>query len=180
MNINIQKNGSDEWHNIIICLCENFNCEMTISTLRPEQNGRHFEKKMFPVKNFFLFWLKCHGIFLRCVCVWTGTWPLIAWMTTQLTDEKMYYDVIKSKQFPHYWPFVRGIHRSPVNSLHKGQWCGALMFFFIYAWMNTWVNNREAGDLRHYRVHYDVTIMEYMHPEASLYQDDGISLSHLP
>ena len=25
-------------------------------------------------------------------------------------------DVIKWKQFPRYWPFVRGIHRAPVNS----------------------------------------------------------------
>ena len=30
--------------------------------------------------------------------------------------------VVKWKQFPRYWPFVRGIHRSPVNSPHKGQW----------------------------------------------------------
>ena len=30
-------------------------------------------------------------------------------------------DVIKWKHFPHYWPFVRGIHWSPVNSPHKGQ-----------------------------------------------------------
>ena len=37
-------------------------------------------------------------------------------------------DVIKWKHFPRYWPFVRGIHRSPVNSLYKGQWRGALMF----------------------------------------------------
>ena len=40
-------------------------------------------------------------------------------------------DVIKWKHFPRYWPFVRGIHRSPVNSSHKGQWCGALMFSLI-------------------------------------------------
>ena len=39
-------------------------------------------------------------------------------------------DVIKWKHFPCYWPFVRGIHRSPVNSPHKGQWRGALIFFF--------------------------------------------------
>ena len=39
-------------------------------------------------------------------------------------------DVIKWKHFPRHWPFVRGIHRSPVNSPHKGQWHGALMFFF--------------------------------------------------
>ena len=44
-------------------------------------------------------------------------------------------------------PFMRGIHRSPVNSPHKGQWHGALMFTLIWAWINAWVNNREAGDL---------------------------------
>ena len=68
-------------------------------------------------------------------------------------------DVIKWKHFPHYWPFVRGIHRSPVNSPLKGQWRGALMFFLIFVWINGWVNNREAGDLRRYRAHYDVTLM---------------------
>ena len=39
-------------------------------------------------------------------------------------------DVIKWKHFPRYWLFVRGIHRSPLNSPHKSQWRGALMFFF--------------------------------------------------
>ena len=65
-------------------------------------------------------------------------------------------DVIKWIHFPRYWPFERGIHRSPVNSPHKGQWRGALMFSLICAWLNTWVNNREAGDLRRNRTHYDV------------------------
>ena len=68
-------------------------------------------------------------------------------------------DIIKWKHFPRYWPFVRGIHRSPVNSPHKGQWHGALMFSLICFWINGWVNNREAGDLRRYRAHYDVTVM---------------------
>ena len=63
------------------------------------------------------------------------------------------------KHFPRYCPFVRGIHRSPVNSPHKGQWRGALMFSLIYAWLNGEVNNREAGDLRRHRAHYDVTVM---------------------
>ena len=45
-----------------------------------------------------------------------------------------HYEVIKRKPFPRYWPFVRGIHRSPVNSPHKGQWRGALMFSLICAW----------------------------------------------
>ena len=68
-------------------------------------------------------------------------------------------DVIKWKHFPRYLPFVRGIHQSPVNSPHKGQWRGALTFSLICARINGWVNNRQAGDLRRHRVHYDVTVM---------------------
>ena len=49
----------------------------------------------------------------------------------------------------------------PVNSPHKGQCCGALMFSLIYAWINDWVNNREAGDLRCHRGHCDVDVMNY-------------------
>ena len=71
-------------------------------------------------------------------------------------------DVIKWKHFPRYWPFVRGIHRSPVNSPHKGQWRVALMFSLICVWINGWVNNSETGDLRRYRAHYDVTIMQLL------------------
>ena len=69
-------------------------------------------------------------------------------------------DVIKWKHFPRNWPFVREIHRSPVNFPHKGQWRGALMFSLIYAWINDWVNNREAGDLRRQHGHYDVIVMD--------------------
>ena len=61
--------------------------------------------------------------------------------------------------FPCYWPFVRGIHRSQVNSPHKGQWRGALMFSLIDAWTNGWVNNRDAGSFRSHLAHYDVTVM---------------------
>ena len=68
-------------------------------------------------------------------------------------------DVIKWKQFPRYRPIVRGIHWSPVNSPHKGQWCGALVFSLISAWINGWVNIREAGDFRRHCAHYDVIEM---------------------
>ena len=71
-------------------------------------------------------------------------------------------DVIKWKHFPRYWPFVQGIHRSPVNSPHKGQWRGALMFTLICARINGWVNNCEAGYLRRNRGHYDVIVMIYL------------------
>ena len=72
---------------------------------------------------------------------------------------KHHDDVIKWKHFPRNWPFVRGIHRSPVNTPHKGQWRGALMFTLICDRINGWVNTREAGDLRRYRPHYDVIVM---------------------
>ena len=59
-------------------------------------------------------------------------------------------DVIKWKHFPRYWPFVRGIHRSPVDSPRKGQWCGALMFPLIWAWINGC-----------HCAHYGVIVMNY-------------------
>ena len=65
----------------------------------------------------------------------------------------------KWKHFPRYWHFVRGIHRWPVNSPHKGQWRGAFMLSLICTKINGWVNNGEAGDLRRHRAHYDVTVM---------------------
>ena len=68
--------------------------------------------------------------------------------------------VIKWKHFPRYWPLVRGIRRSPVKSPHNGRWCGALMFSLICAWINGWVNNREADDLTCYNPHCNVTVMK--------------------
>ena len=89
------------------------------------------------------------------MCVWP--WAL-QWRNTSVKWSHFHDDVIKWIHFPRYWPFVRGIHRSPVKSPHKGQWRGTLMFFFICARINCWVNNDEAGDLRRHRTHYDVIV----------------------
>ena len=69
-------------------------------------------------------------------------------------------DVIKWNQLLRYWPFVWGIHRWSVNSPHKVQWRGALVFSLICALTNGWVNNwdRDTGDLRRHRAYYDVTV----------------------
>ena len=64
---------------------------------------------------------------------------------------------------------VRGIHRSPVTSPHKDQWRGALMFTLICARINGWVNNREAGDLRRHRAHFDVIVMTILCNEFENY-----------
>ena len=89
----------------------------------------------------------------------------IYWGGAQIYQD--YDEVIKWKHFPCYWPFVRGIHRSLVNSPYKGQWRGALMFSLICARINDWVNNREAGDLRRRLAHYDVTVMTTCAPAGS-------------
>ena len=73
---------------------------------------------------------------------------------------RLHDDVIKWKHFPGYWPFVRGSHRSPVNSPHKGKWRGAVMFSLICAWINRLVNNRKAGVLICVRAHYDAIVMD--------------------
>ena len=86
-------------------------------------------------------------------CIWNGL--LLEWRSRIYAHD----DVIKWKHFPRYWPFVRGIHRSPVNSPHKSQWRGALMFSLICARINGWVNTRKGGDLRRHRAHYDVNVM---------------------
>ena len=66
-------------------------------------------------------------------------------------DEITFHDdVIKWK---HYWPFVKGIHRAPVNSSNKGQWRRALIFFLWSAPEQTAQETIETP------VIYDVTLM---------------------
>ena len=113
--------------------------------------------------SFKFDWTKCpicEKSLLIQIMAWNHTEKnhyLKQWWPSLLVH--MHDDVIKWKHFPHYWPFVRGIHRSPVNSTHKSQWRGALLFTLICAPINGWVNNCEAGDLRHNPTHYDVIVM---------------------
>ena len=67
-----------------------------------------------------------------------GKTSLMAKAYSMVSDKKNAFphdDVIKWNHFPRYWPSVWGIHRSPVNSHHKGQWRGALMFSLISSWI---------------------------------------------
>ena len=72
----------------------------------------------------------------------------------------------------------------PVNSPHKGQWRGALMFSLIRAWINDWVNNREAGDLRRHRGHCGIHWTYLSHPwcriifwyHTAFYLDTGFNI----
>ena len=125
------------------------------------------------IKLGFFYYLFFHFLLLLCTFVYQNSiFRRIFWINAQgiLGAEwascfegydlvVKHDDVIIWKHFLRYWPFVRGIHRSPVNSPHKGQWRGALVVSLICALINGWVNNREAGDLRRHRAHYDVIVM---------------------
>ena len=82
-------------------------------------------------------------------------WVMIVLIEASMVEYKkiiqVYHDVIKWKHFLRYWSFARGIHRSLVNSPHKGRWRGALMFSliflcFLWSWTNGSTNNRDAGE----------------------------------
>ena len=75
---------------------------------------------------------------------------------------RIHEDVIKWKHFPRHWPFVRGIHRSPVNSPHTKVTRSFDVFFDLRIWISGWVNNGEAGDLRRHCAYYDVIVMHYL------------------
>ena len=90
----------------------------------------------------------CHGrhiyiyIYISWLCVFNPWWRHQMW------------------RFSASLTICAGIHRSPVNYPHKGQWRGALMFSLTCAWKHDWVNNGEAGDLRRHGAHYDVIVMQ--------------------
>ena len=167
-----------EWS---LCLCMS---SIFDNTFKPKENDRYFADDI-DVSRYILIWISLKiitkdptnnnpALIQKMVWHQTGDKPLsqtnvdlaygCKYASIRLSEidfmNRGHDDVIKWRHFPRYWPFVRGIHRYPVNSPHKGQWRGVLMFSLICARINGWVNNRKAGDLRRYRVHYDVIVMQ--------------------
>ena len=85
---------------------------------------------------------------IRCDISWPTNLNSSRWPTHD--------DVIKWKYFRVTGPLWPG------NSPYKDKWHGAWMLSLICAWINGWVNNGEAGDLRRHRAHYDVMVMWYV------------------
>ena len=74
--------------------------------------------------------------------------------------------IILSKQNDSWWrhqmePFsALLVLWSPMDSPHKGQWCGALMFS-LFPWTNGWANRGGAGDLRRHSADCEVTVLRH-------------------
>ena len=83
-----------------------------------------FKENAFEMSGNWRPFLSIKGL----LCRYLGCFCLMAIAADN--DDVAHDDVIKWKHFPRYWPFVGGIHRSPENSSHKGQWRGALDVFF--------------------------------------------------
>ena len=148
----------------LFCTCHDSSAVMTCAGWWPDSIIRWMMTAIFFSRNFgyeLINWL------------WNGSQKTKSHTSLlRITHD----DVIRWKHFSRYWPFVRGIHRSLVNSPHKGQWRGALMFSLICVWINVWVNNCEAGDLRRHRGHNDVNVMHYRLSELG-HIDDKILYS---
>ena len=91
----------------------------------------------------------------QVTCPWRKTCSIVCMRNHMMTSSN-------GNIFRVTGPLCGEFHRSSVNSPHKGQWRGALMFYLICAWTNGWVSNREAGDLRRHRTQYDVNNVAWM------------------
>ena len=109
-------------------------------------------------------------------------WCIVGYLSNALWDLRdgsirmkppLHDDVIKWKHFPRYWPFVRGIHGSPVNSPHKGQWRGALMFSLMCLnkrlskqWWDWWFETPPSPLWRHCNDNITTTKQSITNPSA--------------
>ena len=138
----------------IICnktLCLTFYCLFNTKVEFPIMTRHFIYKETDPRSFIFCLYRISDGDDFHYLVIWLihpaiTQWPLPA-----------HHMVLISYMWRHQMEIfsallVLSAGNSPVNSPHKGQWRGALVFPLICTWINGWVNNREAGDLRHHRV----------------------------
>ena len=119
-------------------------------------------KKNFSLYNHIKFWPFCTphhyltwwlrwelGILTRPYCCSTSLANLntmgkqITWIVWEMMQTWWHHQM---EPFSMLLAIVQGIHWSPVNSLHKGQWCRALMFPLISSWiMNKQLSKQSWG-----------------------------------
>ena len=93
--------------------------------------------------------------------------------------------IIKWKHFPRYWPFVRGIHRSPGGFPSQRPVTRSFDVFFDLGLNDGWTNSRDAGDLRRHHAHYEVSVMcdlyfVYYKNQVSVYNGDDLRYTQVP
>ena len=142
---------------LFVLLIRNMNCVITHFHVNEKLSGMW---QIYPRSTWWRHQMDTLSA-LQAICA--GNSPVPAEFPAQACGKYIpgpHDDVIKWIHCPRYRPFVRGIPQCPLNSLHKGQWRGTLIFSLICVRINCWVNNRDAGDLRRHRSHYDIIVSE--------------------
>ena len=136
-----------------------FECKVWASTTEASQCGHCLQQ------SFSAFYDDGEGIcrkplqtvMMRAICMGDNNHEDIAAIWAGMT--RIWKPIMMTSSMEIFFALLAICAGNPVNSPHKGQWRGALMFSMICVWINDWANNREAGDLRRYRAHYDARVM---------------------
>ena len=143
------------------------------ASINPSHKSRNASNKYSTVQHFVTeMCTHVHISVTKCCVVGYGTdafWDLwdgfiMSYVRDTISTHKHTWWRHQMELFSALLALCAGNSPIPVNSPQKGQWRGALMFSLICAWINDWVNNHEACDLRRHRGHYDVIVMMYKNP----------------
>ena len=96
---------------------------------------------------------------MKCNCV-SSLCSILGWKNEHCCFYRPPWWRHKMEKFSSLLAICAGNSPVTVNSPHKGQWCGALIFSLICTWINGWVINREAGNLRRHRAHYYIIVTQ--------------------
>ena len=97
--------------------------------------------------------------------------PKIFLFLSDLSSQKVSYRYIMIVSWPgnvilHYWPFVRGIDWSPMDSPHKGTVTQIFDDFFLSAWISCWTNSHvvvNCDTIRLIWVYYNLLTASFFH-----------------
>ena len=107
--------------------------------------------KMFPFDD----------IMMHQQAMWTLAmpWPLMTWLLASPGHQQPWHWLCRMCPWLPWGNILATFVIFRFTGPLWGQWRRALMFSLICARINCWVNNREVGDLRCHRAHYDITVM---------------------
>ena len=133
------KHSRQSWHE-----CRAFGVKANNGTDAGSDNGLMSSGTKPLLESFLLRIILTDKTYLKFNVMPAQTCNYLSIISHHFCGDKSLYPLwrYQMETFSALLAFVRGIHRSSVNSLHKGQWRGALVFSLICAWINGWVNNR--------------------------------------
>ena len=151
-------------------------CYRMIKPLRQISAYKKLKLRIPVVLSGWLVYTKLHWVGQYNNIYLKSTWPLslinkdmqafqltcASWygkQTWRAHKHTCHDDVIKMETFSSAMALCEGNPPFTGKFPSQSQWCGALMFSLMSAWTNGCENNREAGDLKQHRAHYDITVM---------------------